>query len=154
KSSERNHIHKLKVKVKRPGLHVSYRTSFYGVSDEDKPGPVLRTRAEQMLNAVVSPFGSNDVDLRLTPIFMYEEKGGPILRTLIHIDAGAFTFVDEDAGRHKADFDILAVTYGENGRVIDQVNRTHTIHAGGDIYDRILKEGFAYVIDIPVKNPG
>src|SRR5262249_45873219 len=77
--------HRIKVGIKRAGLHVRSRTGFYGVSDE-----VLR-RAEpdpdrELLQALYSPFSGGDIGLRLTSIFGHDAKAGSFMRSLLHID--------------------------------------------------------------------
>jgi len=106
------------------------------------------------LNALVSPFGSAGVHLRLTSLFANDAKFGSIMRSLLHIEARDLTFTDEPDGWHKAEFDVLAVTFGDNGNVVDQVGKSHAIRLGGDTYKRVLKEGFVYFVTVPIKKAG
>src|SRR6185369_13323644 len=66
--SGRRKFHHLELKVTRPGKYdVRMRNGFFGVSDpEIAPA---KTAAQRLLNAVSSPFGSNDVHLQLTSLF-------------------------------------------------------------------------------------
>jgi len=149
----RRTFHKISIKVNHPGLKVRSRTGFFGVSDEES-APRPRTPAQQMISALTSPFAESGIHLRLTSLFANDPKQGSFMRSLLHIDAKDLTFTDEPDGWHKTIFDILAVTFGDNGAVIDQVSRTHTLRMRGETYKRILESGFVYYLTVPVKKPG
>ena len=150
--SERRKFHKLSLKITRPGkFTVRMRNGFYGISDEslDSQTPVHR-----MVSALTSPFGSAGVHIRLTSLFANDPKIGSIVRSMIHIKASDLTFTPETEGWNKAVFDIVAVTFGDNGVVVDQESRTHTIKVRGETYKRILEEGFTYHLTVPIKKTG
>ncbi|HKC64157.1 MAG TPA: hypothetical protein VKB86_10985, partial [Pyrinomonadaceae bacterium] len=149
----RRTFHKISIKVKRPGVKVRSRTGFFGVSDEEA-APRPRTPAQQMIYALTSPFAESGVHLRLTSLYANDPKQGSFMRSLLHIDARDLTFTDEPDGWHKTVFDILAITFGDSGSVIDQVSRTHTVRIRGDTYKRVLESGLVYYLTVPVKNPG
>jgi len=152
--SGRRKFHKLGLKVNRAGkFSVRMRNGFYGVSDEET-APPKRTPQLQMISALVSPFGSAGVHLRLTSLFANDEKAGSIMRSFLHVNARDLTFTNEADGWHKAVFDIMAVTFGDNGNVVDEIGRMHTIQLKGKTYDRVLKDGFTYNITVPIKKPG
>lgn len=146
-------FHKMKVKVKVPGLHVRSRTGFYGVPDEEAH-PVYQTRSEQLLAALTSPFGSGDVHLRLTSLFSNNPPTGSLVRSLLHIDARDLTYTDEPDGSKKTVLDILAVTFGENGAAVDQVDQTYGLRLKPDQYQQALARGFLYTLNVPIKKPG
>jgi hypothetical protein len=149
----RRKFHKITLKLKRPGLNHRTRTGFYGVTNE-QAAPQGRTRAEQLISALTSPFGSGGVKLRLTSLYGNDPKAGGFVRSLIHIDTRDLTFTDEPDGWHKAVFDVMAVTFGDNGVVLDQMSRTHTVRARGDAYQKALNNGLVYVLTVPIKKPG
>jgi VWFA-related protein len=145
-------FHKISVKINRPGLHVRSRTGFLGVPDDDtKVEP--HTRPEQLLAALTSPFASTGVGLRLTSIFANSPKGS-YLYSMVHIDADRLTFSDEPGDWHKAVVDVLAVTFGSNGRIVDQINRRDNVRLRGPAYHQALKHGLVYSINLPVKTAG
>ena len=76
------------------------------------------------------------------------------MRSILHIEARDLTFTDEPDGWHKGVFDILAVTFGDNGVPIDQISRTHTMRARAETYKRVIRDGFVYVVTVPLKKPG
>jgi VWFA-related protein len=149
----RRSFHKILIKVKRPGLQVRSRTGFYGVTDEEA-APQRRTPAQQLIGALTSPFAESGIHLRLTSLFGNDAKLGSFVRSLLHIDGHDLTFTDEPDGWHKAVFDVLAVTFGDNGAVVDQSGKTQTLRARGETYKRFLEQGIVYVLTFPVKKPG
>jgi VWFA-related protein len=149
----RRRYHKLKVNIKRPGLNHRTRTGFYGVTDEEA-APVRRTRGEQLAGAITSPFNSSGVGLRLTSLYANDPKAGSFVRSIMHINVRDLTFVEEADGWHKTVFDVLALTFGDNGVVIDETNRTQTIRMRGETYKRALQNGLVYHMAVPVKKPG
>src|SRR5262249_51753043 len=55
---------------------------------------------------------------------------------------------------HRAVIDIVAVTFGDNGQVVDQADKTWTIRLHGDTYRDALTRGLVYSMHLPVKKPG
>jgi VWFA-related protein len=149
----RRSFHHLTLKVKRSGkFNVRMRQGFYGVSDEENPKP--RTLVQQMIGALVSPFGANGVRLQLTSLFANDPQYGSIMRSFLQIDGRDLTFTDEPGGLHKAVFDLLAVTFGDNGTLVDQIGKTYSIRLGDAEYKRMIREGLVYYVTVPIKKPG
>jgi hypothetical protein len=89
--------HSIKVNVTRPGVKVRTRSGFFGVDDsvrekerEEQP----RTRGQQILSALLAPFGANALSLRMTPYFFNSASEGPLVRALFHIDCSRLKFKD------------------------------------------------------------
>ena len=150
----RRTFHKLTLKVTRPGkLNVRMRNGFYGVADDALVAKATTPR-QQIINALTSPFGAAGVRLRLTTLFANDAKTGSYMRSLLHVNADDLTFTDLPDGSHKADFDVVAITFGDNGNVIDQVSRSYTMRVGGDNYQRVRRDGFVYFLTVPIKKAG
>jgi VWFA-related protein len=150
----RRTFHKLNLKVLRPGkFKVRMRNGFYGVSDEEARA-TLATPREQIQAALFSPFGSAGVHVRLTALFANDAKVGSMARAMLHVSASDLTFTDEADGWHRATFDVVAVTFGDNGTIIDQTGRTHGLRVRGASYQSVLKDGFVYFITVPLKKAG
>jgi VWFA-related protein len=150
----RRNFHRLTIKVTgRPGLKVRYRTGFYGITDKEMR-PDLSTRGQQLLKAISSPFTSSGVNLRLTSLFGNDRQMGSFIRSLLYIDGSDLTFTEEGDDWHKAVFDVLAVTFGDSGQIVDQISRTHTLRVRGAAYQRVLKNGLDYPIILPIKKAG
>jgi VWFA-related protein len=146
-------FNKLVVKVKRPDLKVRYRSGFFGVSDE-AAAEVKQTSTQQILNALMSPFAAGGISLRLNALFANDPKSGSFVRSFLHINAKDLKFTDEADGSHKATFDILAVSFGDNGAAVDQIGKTYTIVAKDKTYEQMIREGFVYSFVFPIKNAG
>jgi VWFA-related protein len=152
--SGRRKFHKLSLKITRPGkFNVRMRKGFFGITDEEAR-PSTLSRSQQLFGAIASPFGSAGVNVHLTSLFANDPKLGSFMRSMLHVKGRDLTFVAEADGWYKAVFDILAITFGDNGMVVDQLGRTHTMRFKGKTYERILNDGFTYNLTVPVKKPG
>lgn len=149
----RLHFNSLQVKLKRPGLKARTRAGFIGVTDSEAK-PVRRTRVEQLVGAITSPFASGDVPLQLTSLFGGDSKEGAFVTSLIHIDMGRVQFTDEPDGWHKAVLDVVALTFGEEGQLVDSLDRIETFRARKEAYDDIRRNGLVYTMRVPIKKPG
>jgi VWFA-related protein len=149
----RRGYHKLKVKLKRPGLNIRSRTGFFAVPDEDQK-QTPKTPRQQIGAALVSPFGNGEISLKLTSLFGHEAATGSFISSLLHLSADKISFTHEPDGWHKAVIDVAAVTLGSEGQLVDQEYKTYTLKAKDDTYQQILKRGFVYTINLPVKKPG
>src|SRR2546421_1757047 len=153
KRTGRRTFHKLTLKVTRPGkFNVRMRNGFYGVTDEERPAE--RTLARKLFDALASPFGATGVHLQLTSLFANDAKAGSYMRSLLHIDAHDLTFTEEPNNIHKCIFDVLSITFGDNGVPIDQSGRTYTIQLPDEPYKRTLRDGLVYNVTVPVKKAG
>jgi VWFA-related protein len=145
--------HKLEVRVKRPGLKVRYRRGFFGIRDEDAR-PVRRTRYDQLLGALTSPFASADVRLRLTAVFGNTEQGGSFMTSLMHINGSDINFTKQPDGTYKTVLDVVGLTYKDNSEIIDNRDQTTTLTLKEDTYQRVLRNGLTYTFNVPVKKAG
>jgi VWFA-related protein len=149
----RVHYNSLQVKLKRPGLKVRARSGFIGLTDAEAK-PQRRTRVEQLVGALASPFASGDVPLHLTSLFGGSTTSGSFVTSLMHIDLGNVTFTDEPDGWHKAVIDVVAITFGEEGQVVDSIDRTETLRVRKQAFDVVRRDGLVYTMQVPIKKPG
>jgi VWFA-related protein len=149
----RKRFHDIAVRVKRPGLNVRTRTGFFGISDENAR-PLRATAAEQLLAAITSPFASGDVTLRLTSLFFNDAQSGSFMRSLIYVDARSLTFKEQADGARKAGMDVVAVTFGADGTIVDQRIIPETVVVRAEQYQNILKSGLIFGINLPIKKAG
>lgn len=149
----RRRFNDLDVKVKRAGLRVRSRSGFIGVPDSEAK-PASSTRIQQLVRALSSPFASGDVPLRLTSLLGGSRANGAVVTSLMHIDMSNVKFTDEADGWHKAVIDLIALTFGEQGNVVDHVNRTETVRVRGETFDVVRRNGLVYQMQVPVKKPG
>ncbi len=151
----RRTFHHLSLKVLRAGqFNVRMRNGFYGAVSDDRSRPDSAGAREQILHALISPFGSEGVPIRLTSLFANDAQTGSFMRSLLHVDGSALTFTDEPDDWHQAQFDVVAVTIGEDGTIVDEVGRVDRLRVRGEAYQRVLKAGFVYMLTVPIKKPG
>jgi len=146
-------FHNIQVKVSRPGAHVKHRSGFFSISDE-KLARDTRSSPERLASALVSPFAVNDVALRLNALFLNSKPNGSVVRSLIHMPVTEATFKNGLGGRKRAVIDVLAVAVGDQGQVIDQVAKVHTVDLSKEAYELSLKRGLVYDMAFPMKKPG
>ncbi len=146
-------FHKIEIKLKRPDLKISSRSGFYGVTD-DELRPKARTGDSELYNALVAPIPNANLNVRLSAYFGNTQKKGNFIRALLYIDGKDITFWDEPGNTKKVVFDIVAVTLSEKNEVIDDTNRTATVHIPIDRVEEVRRDGLVYSVDIPVKKDG
>lgn len=152
-------FNKLDVKVTRPGAKVRYRSGFFSVPDrEPVAAPANTARAAdplgQLERALVSPFSVSGINVRLNALFGSDTRNPAYVRSLLHINAADLTFVDAEDGKKKAVFDVLAMSFGDNGQPVDQLGKTYTLTATPTTLKKLLAEGFVYHFMFPVKKAG
>ncbi|HWN08199.1 MAG TPA: VWA domain-containing protein [Pyrinomonadaceae bacterium] len=147
-------FHRITVRVKRPGnFKVRMRKGFFGVPEEEvMPGP--KSPRDRLLAALTSPFGSAGVNLRLTSLFFNDSKHGSTMRSLLHIKASDLTFTQNSDGSGQSVIELIAMTFGDNGIVVDQLGYTHTLKLDRPAYENAVKHGVTYTINVPIKKPG
>jgi hypothetical protein len=55
---------------------------------------------------------------------------------------------------HKCVFDVLAMTFGDNGVPVDQTGRTYTMQLPEALYKQAQRDGLVYYVTVPIKKPG
>jgi VWFA-related protein len=147
--------HEISVKVKRSGLSWRARTGYFGMTDgERRVKPP--TREQQLAAAILSPFSSGEVRVRLTSLFGTEPGGGtPYIRSLLYVDAHDLSFKEEGGGSRATALDVVVVAFGEDGRPVDQASYPQQVRTADEQeYQRLLQNGLTYVLDLPVKKVG
>src|ERR1044072_9479497 len=151
----RMQYHRLTLNVKRPGLKVRTRRGFFGFEGKGlTPSAVPRTRTQQLRAALVSPFPAGGVSLHLTSLFGHDRKEGPFVRSLIHIDGRDLTFTQQPHGTYKSTIDVVALTFGVKGLIVNESNVAHTLTLKEDAYKSLMQAGLVYNLVIPTKKPG
>lgn len=153
---KKNRFNKLEVKLRRPGLTVRHRSGFFAVTDEKMQTAVRQqqTPQQKLFGALTSPFAATDVDLNLYPVYNNDAQIGDVINALVHIDARDLQFAATADGKRKTSFDIIAMTFGDNGIPIDRLSKTYTLEVSDKVYRNMLKNGFVYPLAVPVKKPG
>jgi VWFA-related protein len=151
----RMRYHRLTLNVTRPGLKVRTRRGFFSFTGKTlTPATVPRTRAQQLRAALISPFPAGGVSLRVTSLFGYDRKEGAFVRSLVHIDGRDLTFRPQPDGTYKSVIDVVALTFGDKGLIVNEANMTHTVTVTESGYKKILQAGLLYNMVVPTKRPG
>lgn len=154
--SKTRRFNKLVVKVKGRDYSVRYRSGFFGVADSEmrRAAPQNETPLQQIARLLTSPFAANEIDLKLNTLFGKDSKNAPFIQSFLHIDAHGLKFTDAPGGVKQATFDLLAVSYGESGAIVDQAGQNYTISVKAENYQKVLDEGVVYNFVFPIKKPG
>jgi VWFA-related protein len=146
-------FHHIKARVKREGLTVRTRAGFYGVT-EDQARARDKVPTDPMNRALVSPFSSNDITVRLTTFFVDDPTAGSVLRSFLFLEAKDLVFKDEADGAHVASLDLSSVVFGDNGSVVSRKDDNAVLRLRGEPYERVMREGVVYSFDTPVSKSG
>lgn len=146
-------FHQIKARVKPRGLTVRTRAGFFGVTDAEARSLELTTD-DQMKKALISPFGANEIKLRLTSFFVDEASKGPTLRSFLYLEPRDLAFTEQPDGWRVANLDLKVMLFGDNGKVVGEEDQSGSLRLRGDAYERALREGFVYSFDVPAKQRG
>ena len=150
---EKPSLHKISIKVRRPGLHVTTRKEFLGVSDPpDQAGEP--TPAQQLVRAAVSPFTETGVALHATMLPGYSPAEGAFIRTLLHVDARGLTFAAAADAKKTAAADVLGMVFDQDGVEVARLNTGFSVALTDQTATDALRDGLAYTLRIPVPRPG
>jgi hypothetical protein len=155
KDREKAKFHRITVRVRRPGLRVRWKSGFRGVPDElSLTDNTEKTREQQLLEALASPFAATGIHVRLTSIFAISKKSGPFMHSLLYFDAHDLTFTKDTAGNWHANIDMVVSSYRGVKQPLIQRQRTQSIDLTDESYQKAMKEGFLFVFDELMKEPG
>ena len=151
---ENRRFNKLEIKVKRDNTDVRYRSGFFGVTDENIERPKNLTPYQQIAQALTSPFAVNDINLNLNTVFRSDEKSNYFINSFLYISIKDLKFTDEPGEMKKAVFDLLAISFGDNGVALDTISKTYTVNVKAETYQKLLTEGFIYNFTFPIEKAG
>lgn len=152
--AEKRKFNKIEVKVKREGVDVRHRSGFFAGESEEEKLRVDVNYPTKIMRALTSPFAVNEITVKLNALFGHAPKRGYFIHSFLHVDAEDLVFKKLPNGDHEATFEILAISYGDNGMPFDTQRSTGSTVIKGEHFELIRKEGFAYSFVFPVKKPG
>lgn len=151
--TQKRRFNKIDVKVTRKGAKVRHRSGFF-IGDEEKRLVVDLNYPTKIMRALTSPFALNGINVKLNALFGHSSKEGYFVHSFLHIDAGDLVFKKLPNGDYQANFDILAISYGDNGVPVDKNNLIGSTTVKAEHLDRVRRDGIAYSFIFPVKKPG
>jgi VWFA-related protein len=146
-------FHRIQVKVTRTGLRVRSRSGFFGETD-DETLPKFGTPIEQLRAAMLSPFKSSGITLRLTALYAEVPKQGPVVRNLLRIDAANLSWERSLDGSDRARVSLLAVATGASDRPLGMLGRLYNVRVAPGRMRDALRDGILYVLQVPVPKRG
>jgi VWFA-related protein len=149
----KSRFHDIRVRVKRPGLHVRTRSRFFSTPEENSP-PDVMARKERVQEALSSPFAAGNVRVRLTALFSQTRADKPCINALLHFDVNQLTFTEEPENWRKAALEFVAGVYGADGQQIEFVDRVWNLLVKDRSYENMKKNGLSFMLRVPMKNPG
>jgi len=149
-------FNKLSVKVLRKDTKVRHRSGFFVTEkkDEEEKIRVDVSTPTKIMRALTSPFAVNGINVKLNALMGYSERQGYYVHSFLHINTKDMHFTKMPNGNYQAVFDVLAISYGDNGVPVDKNVVTGTMNFRPDQYQKLLEEGFSYTFRFPVKKPG
>ena len=151
--NSRSDFHRIQVKVTRAGLHVRSRSGFFGETDEQTL-PKFTTPLEQLHAAMLSPFHSSGVGLRLTALYAEVPKVGPVVRNLLRINASDLAWQRDDHGTDWARILLVAVATGASDQPLARVSRSFDVRSPAGKMIETMRDGALYTLDVPVPKRG
>jgi len=145
-------FHHIGVRLKPKGLTVRTRAGFYGFTDQEAR-PKEFTAADEIDQALISPFGARDINLRLTSFFIDDPSQGPMIRSFLYLDPHDLNISEID-GWHVAHLEIKGLVFGDNGKIIAHRDRSGNFRYPDDAFQRAIRDGMLYTLDVPVKANG
>ena len=149
---DKRRFNQLAVKVKRPGVNVSYRSGFFNVAEESQ-AKTKATPEEIFLQKIFSPYKSTDINLQMTSIFAADEQVSTV-RAFVNIDAKNLKFTDGADGNKTARFDVIAVNFNAEGIPVANVGKTFDVNASPERYQKLLTDGISYNLTFNTRTRG
>jgi VWFA-related protein len=143
-------FHRTEVRVKKSGLHVRSREGFIGAPGAN---PAEHTREAQLNRALQSPYAGS-IHPRLTAVFSNARQNGSFIAAWVHFDADALKWSSEPDGSHKAQVDVAAATFDEDGLALATVDTTFPLSLNAQQYADAAKRGMVFALHVPVAKPG
>jgi VWFA-related protein len=145
-------FHRITVKVNKPGLLVRSRSGFLGVPEPEAIAP--SPEAEPLTTALDSPFRSDDVGVDVKCSFLKAGRNLPSIRASMIVRAQDLT-LEGPVYNRSAIIHLLIRAYGVNGADLDRsADKTLRVSLNEEGYQRALKFGLVYAIEIEVPKPG
>jgi len=150
---EGKEFHKIEVKLKRSGLEAATGKGFFGRADIKTPTK-SKSSESPLYQAIASPFNEKGIAVRLTTLVGNDAEQGDYIRALFHVKGEDLTFTDEADGAKKTVLDVVAVALDEQGRVVEEFNRTYPISVPPQGFQTVRQNGLDYSTDLPIKKSG
>src|SRR5690606_31640940 len=121
----------------------NYRANFELVAmsfgDNGMPSEqFMRAFAVTLPEAIYQKSLASEVDLRLHTVFAAADAKNAIVRSFLHINAEDLKFIRSDDGNYRANFELVAMSFGDNGMPSEQFMRAFAVTLPEAIYQKSL----------------
>ncbi len=150
--------HKVSIRLRRSGLSVRFGRGFLGTPDATDSG-APPTPAQELAHALISPFDTGGIRVRLTPLYTAPvpgpngERRPTIMKALLAIDGSTLGLADEPDNRKKIVLEVLAAAYRADNTPIGTRSREYTISLPVEDIGRLSK-GLTYQTEIELPKSG
>src|SRR5882724_8437304 len=103
-------FHRVAVRVARPGLKVRWKNGFTGVPDQltlSEDGAKVKTREQEILEAMASPFAANGLKVRLTAMYLEAKPNRPLVHSTLYFEGKDVGFQQDPDGMWHASLDVV-----------------------------------------------
>jgi len=121
-------------------VNVSYRSGFFNIAEESRK--TKETPERIFLQKIFSPYKYTDINLQIASIYAADEQVSTV-RSFISIEPRNLQFTDGADGNKTAKFDLIAVTFNENGIPIAQAGQMFEVKVSAKGYEKLLADGIA-----------
>ena len=104
------------------------------------------------MEAITSPLVRRDIDLKLTPFYIDDQKGEAIVNIMLHIDVSRLTFRQVE-DKHQAVLEQVGYIFDLNGKPVDQFANDMYLDLKQQTYEAALKQGLVATRKLNLK-PG
>ncbi len=147
-------LHRIKVRVKRPGLAVRTRRGFLAVTDADRERERQASFAEPTLDALLSPFARSDLAVRLTSMFGHDPTQGSVLRSFVHVDVSDLPLTPDADGVVRLRPELSAIVFGDNGVVLGRKAVAAAVDVRPERLETFKRAGAVLDFTVPAAKPG
>ena len=157
KDAAKAKFHRVTVRLRRPGLTVRWKSGFNGVQDQLTIAPLSsmpKTREQQLLDALASPFTATGLKVRLTSVYNQSKASGAVVQSLLYFGGKELAFQHEADGTWHGAVDVVTSAYCGAKQPMQQRQRRMEIRLPEAQYRQALHEGFLLTLIDPMKQPG
>ncbi|MBM3784495.1 MAG: VWA domain-containing protein [Acidobacteria bacterium] len=147
-------FHKIAVRVKRKGLQVRSRSGFFGIEDRPVAAPRVLTKEQQLVQALKSPFHASSIPVKLTGLFIVDEKKNPGLHTLLHVGLETVQFKPAEDGFQHASLNVLVAGFDAEGATTNHTYDTFQLKIENAKLNEARKKGMMLTVRYPVQRAG
>jgi len=157
-------LHKIKVRVKRPGWKVQSRAVAYSTSNAS--ASAASTAADNTNNASATPepmnlavalntpFAVREVGLELTPIFLSPDGKQSTILSFLNIDPAGIATETQADGAQSFKLELGIKVTGPDGKLIKQEAKGYSFNVSAANFDKAKQRGLPYTFTLAAPQPG